>query len=136
MQPVDALTREVLRRAVFGLRQRERGRTFGPRIHVGLPDDRPPGTDATLEGLGDHGLRTEVLARMLRWTPEAGRCGAWLTRNGGADPQDSDAHWHAAARSAFAEAGVELAFFAVVTKQGWHSPATGERVVWRRLRIR
>lgn len=129
-------TRDALRRAVFGLRQRERGRSFAPRIHVGWPDDVGRGSTACPQAIVDHGLRTEVVARLLRWVPQEQPCGAWLTRLGDTEPEDIDLHWLAATRSAFAEAGVALTFFAVVTKQGWHSPLTGERVVWRRLRIR
>lgn len=134
MEPLDDAIRAQLRRVVFALRQAERGRSFGPVIHVGLPHGEyaaAPAAPAT-----DHALRADVTARLLRWPPEEQACGVWLTRTGALLPHDLDPAWLAAARSAFAEAETELAWFVVVTKAGWLRPATGERAEWRRLRIR
>jgi hypothetical protein len=58
----------------------------------------------------------------------------WLTRRG--DPvvlQDVDARWLAAARAAYAEAGVPLTFV-VVGRRGWHDPRSGTGRTWVRLR--
>jgi hypothetical protein len=46
-----------------------------------------------------------------------------------------DAEWLSAARSAFAEAGVDLTMV-VVTRRGWWDPRSGRRREWKRLRRR
>ena len=59
----------------------------------------------------------------------------WLTRSGPLEAGDLDLAWLAAARSASAEAGVDL-MLVVVTRRGWFDPRSGVRRVWQRLRDR
>jgi hypothetical protein len=130
--PFDDSMHAALRREVFSLRRRTRARVFEPRIHVGLLSGE---YDAVPEpSSADHALRTDLVAGLLRM--QAGTPGAWLTRVGFPEPHDLDLAWWAAARAAFAEAEVPLPWFVVITKSGWHRPATGERRAWQRLRLR
>ena len=126
-----------LRLAVFALRSGERRRRFPPALHVG----RPGGSAMTyVEESGlplDPGLRVEIASALLSRALLEEECpAAWLTRVGSPDPHDVDADWLASVRRAFDEAGLLPRCVAVVTKQGWYDPWSGERVVWDRLRIR
>ncbi|WGL53930.1 hypothetical protein P5P86_08895 [Nocardioides sp. BP30] len=132
----------LLRRAVLEHATAERRRRHVPILHVGSPG-RPHELFAIVPGeVMDHALRTDIVAAMRR---QDGRRAAgsppderdsvliWLTRSGDLDLQDVDVTWHAAARQACAEAGVELCF-AVVNRRGWHLPASGVRREWSRPR--
>ena len=84
----------------------------------------------------EHALRADLVAALLRRT----RTGpvdplVWLTRTGELVLEDLDAAWLAAARAAYAEAGVRLTMV-VVTRRGWWDPRTGRRREWKRLRSR
>ncbi len=126
----------LLRRAVLDFRVSERRKVFAPVLHVGVPG----GTTLTYAPRHDepmeHGLRADLVAALLRRT----RTGpveplVWLTRTGELVLEDLDAAWLAAARSAYAEAGVPLTMV-VVTRRGWWDPRTGQRREWKRLRSR
>ena len=132
---VDAETRAALRRAVFALRSGERRRVFPAQVHVGDPD----GQNATYTDDGsrlDDGLRTDVVAALLRHQPDGQRSAVWITRVGVPEPHDLDLAWTSPCLSAFAEAGEIPVWFAVITKRGWYAPLSGESVTWQRLRLR
>ena len=132
--PVGAGDERLLRRAVLDLVRSERRRIHPPVLHVGTPG----GTEAVFP-LGDdeptdHSLRTDVVAALLRRTTRGQASPiVWLSRSGALDLQDLDAQWLAAARAAYAEAGVDLTMV-VVNKHGWRDPRSGERRSWVRLR--
>lgn len=127
--------RAALRRAVFALRSRERRRVFPARLHLGDPDGEQVVHPVVRHPLDD-GLRLDVVAGLLRLRPAAAPSAAWLTRVGTPAPHDLDLLWLPAVLRAFAEAGEEARWVAVVTKTGWYDPRTGDRVTWQRLRIR
>lgn len=131
--PLDAATQEALRRLVFELRRSTRARVFPPMIHVGVPGGDvfvAPASDL------DHALRTDLVLTLLAMHREEALPAVWLTRVGQPGGHDLDAAWGSAARAGFAESGVPLPWFAVVTKQGWARPLTGESRSWQRLRLR
>jgi hypothetical protein len=132
---VDADARAALRRAVFRLRSCERRRLFPARLHVGDPDAEPAAWAVDGAALDD-GLRTDLVAAMLRLQPEGRASAVWISRSGEPEPHDIDLAWTRPCLSAFAEAGEDPLWFAVVTKRGWYAPLSGERVVWQRLRLR
>lgn len=130
---LDDETQAALRVLVFKLRQTTRARVFPARIHVGVP-----GGDvyvAPAEG-ADHGLKVDLLLTLLAMHHEDARPAAWLTRVGDPAEHDLDLAWQSAAMAAFGESEAPLPWFAVVTKQGWRRPATGETRTWLRLRLR
>lgn len=132
---VDAETRATLRRAVFALRSGERRRVFPAQVHVGDPD----GEHSTYTDDGarlDDGLRTDVVAALLRRQPEGQRSAVWITRVGVPERHDLDLAWTGPCLGAFAESGEVPAWFAVVTKRGWYAPLSDESATWQRLRLR
>lgn len=131
----DRASRAELRRLVFALRSGERRRVFPPRIHLGQPDgdqdeyvDDGPALDA--------GLRADVMHRLLDGLEVNEPVAVWLTRVGWPEPHDTDRRWLATALQVFGERASSPRWIAVVTKNGWYDACGGERVVWRRLRIR
>jgi hypothetical protein len=126
----------LLRRAVLEHRVTERRKTFPPVLHVGVPGELELVVDHRQAGPIEHGLRADLVAACLRHT----RGGSveplvWLTRTGEFVLEDPDAVWLAAARSAYAEAGLGLTMV-VVTRRGWWDPRSGASREWRRLRRR
>jgi hypothetical protein len=103
------------------------GRLAGPRQTATLAE--PPAYDA--------GLRADVVSRLLDRLPSGGPTepAAWLTRPGDLTPQDADLAWLAASHLAFAMHGRAPAGFYVVTRAGWLDLRSGERRVWKRLRL-
>jgi len=87
----------------------------------------------------DWHLRRELVGRLLEQAddsssdPEAPVLMVW-TRPGPAEPEDSDAAWWAAARSACADLAVQLHGMAVVTRWGWWMLPEGPERRWQRLR--
>ena len=136
-EPVGARLHQALRRAVLEHVTSERRRAFAPLLHVGTPGERvdrfaPDPGNAVL----DHGLRTDVVAALLRRHRDTSPAPlVWLTRPGELCLQDVDAAWLAAARTAAAEADLPLTMV-VVTRQGWWDPRSGATRTWRRLRAR
>jgi hypothetical protein len=132
---LDAQTRAALRRAVFALRAGQRRRVFPAQVHVGDPEgERATYTD---DGAAlDDGLRTDIVAAMLRQQPEGRVSAVWISRVGVPEPHDVDLAWTRPCLGAFAEAGEKPAWFAVVTKNGWYAPLSGDSVTWQRLRVR
>lgn len=134
LAPLDPATYAALRLAVFGLRRGTRARSFPPVLHMGSLGEQE--LTVTIDPrAADHGLRADVLARLLELQDDPAPA-VWLTRVGFPDVHDLDLAWLAAASSAFAEAGAPLPWFVVVTKNGWTRPATGETRSWHRLRLR
>lgn len=135
-EPVDRATALLLRRAVLDHVRSEQRRSFPALLHAG----RPGGTeevvavdpDATL----DQALRADVVAALLHRGRSSGAVPLlWLTRPGALGLEDVDAAWVSGARTAGAEAGVDLTLV-VVTRHGWVDPRSGVRREWRRLRQR
>jgi len=139
-EPLSRPLHTVLRRAVADHAARERRRIHPTLLHVGWPggpeDVFVVGPDEVL----DHALRTDIVAALLhrsrRHAPVAGAVPMlWLTRSGPLEVGDLDLAWLAAARSASAEAAVDL-MLVVVTRRGWFDPRTGVRREWKRVRDR
>ena len=136
-EPVPRATAAVLRRAALDHVRSERRRDFAPLLHVGLPGAGEEVFPVVPGEPGDHALRADVVAAMLRRWRRSQSTGplVWLTRRGPLDLEDVDADWLAAARTAAAEAGIELVMV-VVTRRGWTDPRTGVTCTWKRLRQR
>jgi len=139
-EPLSRPLHTVLRRAVADHAARERRRVHPALLHVGWPggpeDVFVAGADEDL----DHALRTDIVAALLhtsrRHAPVTGAVPMlWLTRPGPLEVGDLDLAWLAAARSASAEAAVDL-MLVVVTRRGWFDPRTDVRREWKRLRER
>jgi hypothetical protein len=136
-EPVPRALGAVLRRAALDHARAEHRRGYPPLLHVGVPGGAEEVFALVPGDPTDHAIRADVLAAMLHGARRVR--GAvplvWLTRAGPLDLQDVDAAWLAAARTAAAEAGVELAMV-VVTRHGWVDPRSGVRRQWKRLRQR
>jgi hypothetical protein len=134
--PLPARTHALLRLAVHehAASERRRGH-YPPTVHVGVPGGRVASLVLDPDEPTDPGLRTDVVAA-LRVRAGAGDDQlVWLTRSGGLELQDVDAHWLAAARAAYDEARAPLAFV-VVNRRGWRDPRTGRGRTWARIRVR
>ncbi len=129
--PLPRRSALLLREAVRRLAGSEHRRRFAPVLHVGLPGVREVCAVAALTGT-DHALRTDVSGALLA-RAGGGPHLVWLTRAGDLEPQDVDFAWLAAARSAYAEAGHDLAWV-VVTRHGWWDPRSGLCRRWKRIR--
>jgi hypothetical protein len=144
LAPITRATHVALRAAVLDFRESDHRRRPPPTVHVGLPGRhdvrfvQEPGT------LVDPALAADVVAALLQRSRRElgaflGRTPpvplVWLTRSGTTAGHDADVLWSAAARAAYAEAGL-VATFVVVTRDGWLDPVTGVRREWRRLRRR
>lgn len=123
-------TSAELRRLVLDLIAQGRHRTFPSLVHVGRPGRH---RSLAAADLGDHALRTDVLAALLASADGAPL--VWLTRPGDPVVEDGDQAWSRAVRAASAEVGRPTAFV-VVTRHGWADPAHGHGRTWRRLRDR
>jgi hypothetical protein len=134
--PLTPQTHALLRRAVLDFRVSERRKVFAPVLHVGVPGATTLAYRARPDEPLEHGLRADLVAAFLHRT-RGGTVGplVWLTRSGDFVLEDADAAWLAAARSAYAEAGVAL-MMVVVTRRGWWDPRSGRRREWKRLRRR
>lgn len=129
----------LLRRAVHEHATVERRLHYVPILHLGVPG-KAHEVFAIVRGEPlDQALRTDIVAAMRRHHERGGPTHeptlVWLTRSGDLELQDIDAEWYAAARQAYAEADQPLRF-AVVSRRGWHDPATGGRREWARARPR
>ena len=81
----------------------------------------------------DHGLRTEVVGAALRAGHDPPY--VWLTRSGPLTLADPDAAWLGPCVAAASERDHDV-IFVVVTRHGWHDPATGSSRTWQRIRDR
>ncbi|WP_435741458.1 hypothetical protein [Nocardioides sp. SYSU DS0663] len=137
-EPLPRELARLLRRAVLEHALAERRRVHPPVLHVGVPGGPERLLAVRPEDRTDHGLRTDVVAALLAAVRRAEPARAplvWLTRPGPLDLQDVDVQWAAAARAAFAEAGVPLVLV-VANRKGWRDPLTGTERTWQRLRRR
>ncbi len=142
-EPVDRRLQVVLRRTVLEHVVSERRKSFIPLLHVGCPGG-PQTVFAPADEPADQGLRTDVVAALLRRTAHAGPAAApsplaaplvWLTRPGDLLLQDLDVAWLRATLGAGTEAGRCLELV-VVTRRGWRDPRSGVSRTWQRLRVR
>lgn len=120
------------RAAVLELARGETRRRHPVLVHVGDPTGRV--SLAVDEEVLDHALRTDVLGALL-WRHRAEQPLVWLTRTGTLDWQDVDARWFAGFEAARREVAVGGQFL-VVTRHGWHDPASGATRTWKRIRDR
>ena len=127
---------KVLRREVGLLRARESRRVFDAVVAVGHLGGERQGFVVRAQDLpaADAALRTDVMCALLAQVGE-GPMSAWLARSGFPDPCDVDLGWLAAGITAFGVHGRALAGFYAITRAGWLDVRTGERRVWRRLRL-
>lgn len=138
VEPLPQPLRSGLRALVMELTVWGRTRRIPATISIGTPGG-PRRSWAVDDVPADLGLHTEVvaalLARALAAEPAAPTPACWLTRSGTITWHDLDAAWLAAARAAYAEAGVPLTFV-VVTKTAWWDPRSDLAQQWRRPRRR
>lgn len=113
-------------------------RTFPLGVHVGLP----LGDRLTIEvpwpasAEYDVGLKFDLMAALVAsWSCAGKDAFVWLTRPGVPDPHDADLQWLAGATRAFGAHGVGLLGFLAITRTGWLDVRSGERRVWKRLRL-
>ncbi|MQW76384.1 hypothetical protein GHK92_10895 [Nocardioides sp. dk4132] len=135
--PVPAPLRRRLRHAVLDHASTERRRIYPALLHLGHPGGRQG--VVPVADIGDHSLRTDVVAAMLarhhRGPAAEPHPLVWLTRPGELDLQDLDMAWLAAAWAAHAECGAPLTMV-VVNRHGWRDPRSGAAQHWVRLRRR
>jgi hypothetical protein len=135
-EPLPVAQTAVLRRLVLAFKAAERRRVFAPVLHVGDPAGAHVAHGVRGTETLDVDLRAEVVGALLcRARDDAATPWMWLTRPGELTWHDVDVEWLAAARTAYAEAGVPLTLV-VVTRRGWFDPRSGVRREWRRLRQR
>jgi hypothetical protein len=117
-------------------RARESRRVFDASVQVGVLDG--PRDSFTVRAADlpvvDAALRTDVVAALLDDSPDDWRT-AWLVRPGVPEVHDLDLAWLGAAGTAFGMHGRPLEAFYTVTRSGWLDVLTGERRVWKRLRL-
>ncbi|HEX5770500.1 MAG TPA: hypothetical protein VFY11_06005 [Nocardioidaceae bacterium] len=134
----DPVQLPLLRQEVGRLRARESRRRFDAAVHVGqlgatCGSCPVPVGDPVL----DAGTRTEVVLRLLEagGPTTGGGLSVWVTRPGEPVLQDCDLAWLSASCRAFAAVGCSLDGFWTVTRTGWLDVRTGERRIWKRLRL-
>jgi hypothetical protein len=135
MTASDAL-RARLRTEAGRFREGERRRRFDVAIHVGTPagERRSVAVPAKQQPYLDRDTRIELFSALLEVAPD-GCDSAWLTRPRTAVLEPGDTAWMVGAAVAFGAAGVDLAGFFAITRDGWVDVRTGEHRVWKRLRL-
>lgn len=126
----------LLRREVGLLRGRESRRLFDAMVSVGRLSGDHQSFVVRAQDLPavDTALRVDVVTALLGDVEtDAGE--AWVTRPGSPEPHDMDLHWLAAAITAFGIHGRALLGFYAITRAGWLDVRSGERRVWKRLRL-
>ena len=105
------------------------GVPLGPRVETQVPWPVPRGYDA--------GLRFDLVAALVGvWAEDTGAAAfGWLTRPGVPLLHDCDLDWLAATTRAFGAHDVGLLGFVALTRTGWIDVRSGERRVWKRLRL-
>jgi len=128
--------RSRLRVEAGRFRESERRRRFDVALHVGTPSGPRTSTvvPAGQQAYVDRQTRIELYAALLEVAPD-GTDSAWLTRPGTAALEDEDTAWMVAATAAFGASGGSLEGFFTITRDGWVDVRTGERRVWKRLRL-
>jgi hypothetical protein len=125
-----------LRLEVAHFRERERRRTFDPALWVGSVGRHRASVAVPSHRLAmvDRQVGAELFAGLLEEAPD-GTDTAWLSRSGPVVVELGDVAAMVAAETAFGSAGRRLAGCYVITREGWVDLRTGERRVWRRLRL-
>jgi hypothetical protein len=126
------------RREVGEFRAREQRRRHPLGIHVGDPGRWRGSTELPWPEprWHDAGVRVDVVTALLaRIDPTVVAASGWLTRPGVPELHDADLDWYAAAVRGFGAHDVTLTGFRAVTRTGWIDVVTGERRVWKRLRL-
>jgi hypothetical protein len=125
----------LLRTEVGRFRETERRRRrFDLTVHVGeLGGERESVVLPTNQAAYvDRQVRIELMSAVLEVAP--GQHG-WVTRPGPTELRDDDTMWLVAATGAFTAAHRALDGFYAITREGWVDVRTGERRVWKRLRL-
>ncbi len=131
-----------LRDRVLALRASTRRRSFPSSLEVvaagAAPGDAPHAAWCYGSEPCDHGLRVDVLVRMLTDCRCRGlsRVALVHVRPGPHEPADHDLAWAAAGTAAAPIAEVELATVLVVSRWGWLDLASGVQRSWVRPRGR
>jgi hypothetical protein len=91
-------------------------------------------------GAHDAGLRFDVVDGLVDAWLSAGAVGrvaaaAWVSRPGEPVLHDRDLEWYSACLQVFGAHRLRLIGFRAVTRSGWLDVPTGERRVWKRLRL-
>ncbi len=125
-----------LRREVGLLRLRESRRRFDATVGVGSLGGERQSFVVRAQDLPavDPALRTDVVSPLVGLF-DAGPLAGWVTRPGTPDLHDVDLQWLAAATAAFGIHGRPMQGFYAITRAGWLDVRTGERRVWKRLRL-
>jgi hypothetical protein len=131
-----------LRWRVIALRATTQRRVFPAAVELVVPD-APPGAEPLAAWVygdepTDHGLRVDVLVRLLTGCRCRGVSGASLVhvRPGRHDPSDADLGWAAGAAAAADIAGVRVSTVVAVSRWGWHDLASDAQRSWLRARDR
>jgi hypothetical protein len=137
-----------LRARVAALRTATQRRNFPGAVELVPPDARAGTVPLAIWQYGaeptDHGLRVDVLSRLLtdcrcRTAGQASpRASAEVSlvhvRPGHHEPADLDLGWAAAATVAGAITGVEVVTAVALSRWGWYDLRTGQQRSWVRLR--
>lgn len=83
----------------------------------------------------DDGLRSDLVVRALDGTEESSPL-AWISRTGPLEADLVDLAWWRATRRAFAQHGLSLPSFCVMTRYGWRDLESGRGRSWARVRPR
>jgi len=126
-----------LRLEVGRFRASQRRRVFDTAIQVGsIAAERVAVTiPARQAGQVDRQVRVDLFSALLE-EAAADATHAWTARPGPAELLPEDIAWMVGAEAAFGAAGRTLEGCYAITRYGWVDVRTGERRVWKRLRLR
>lgn len=108
------------------------GTPLGFRVETEVPWPMPPEYD---EGLRFDVVDVLVAGWLSQSVGDTSGGYLWLTRPGTPELHDVDLLWHAAATRAFPVHEVDLLGVLALTRTGWIDVRSGERRVWKRLRL-
>ena len=141
--PPSAQLVRWLRARVARLRQDSTRRVFPSQLELVSEVPAEPTTAALVSRAhaaeaDDHGLRVDLLIRLLDATPADGlayrRMALIHVRPGPTELADSDFAWWSAARCTHRLVAVEVVRTVAVTRWGWVDVPSGQRKTWARLR--
>lgn len=126
----------LLRQEVGLFRARESRRVFDITVNVGsLAGPRDSFVVRAQDLLAvDTALRIDVVSSLLEQVDQADPS-VWLSRPGDQVVHDQDLQWLAASTISFGIHGRDLVSLYAITRSGWLDVRTGERRVWKRLRL-
>lgn len=135
--PTSSDLHALLRVEVGRFRESERRRRFETTVYVGSPaGERAAVTIPARQGsYVDREVRVELFSALLEVAP-GDAAYAWTSRPGPPDLLPDDVAWMVGAEAAFGAAWRELEGCYTITRYGWVDVRTGERRVWKRLRLR